>query len=94
MKSIVLLKITSGRVNEVHDRLRQMQTVKEWRSSFGRYEAAAVLQADSLEDLWQLLEYDIRPICGVIGVFPCLIPDDRSLEDPPDHVREFVGMAI
>jgi hypothetical protein len=71
-----------------------MQTVKEWRSSFGRYEAAAMVQADSLEELWQLLEYDIRPIHGVVGIFPCLIPDERSLVDPPDHVREFAEMRI
>ena len=71
-----------------------MQTVKEWQTSYGRYEAAAMVQGDSLEDLWQILTCQIGPICGVVGAFPCLIPDEWSLENPPEHVREFVGMGI
>jgi hypothetical protein len=93
MKSIVLLTTKPNRVNEVHNNLRQLQPVLECCTSFGRYDEAAIIWGESLEELWQILASQIRPMCGVAEVFPCLIEDDRSLMDPPQHVREFVGLC-
>ncbi len=93
MKSIVLLKIRPGQVTEVHNRLRQLQTVLECCTSFGCYDEAAIIQGESLEELWRILTSQIRPICGVIETFPCLIDDVGSLKDPPEYVREFVGVS-
>jgi hypothetical protein len=67
-----------------------MHTVLECCTSFGRYDEAAVIQAESLEELWQIITSQIRPICGVLDIFPCLIEDGRSLKNPPKHVQEFV----
>ncbi len=55
MKSIVLLKIRPGQVTEVHNRLRQLQTVLECCTSFGCYDEAAIIQGESLEELWRIL---------------------------------------
>ncbi len=93
MKSIVLLTVSSGQVNQVHERLGQLQTVLECCRPFGRYDAAAIVQAESLEELWQILTLHIRPICGVLEIFPCLIEEGRSLNNPPEHVREFASNA-
>ena len=90
MKSIVLLKIRLGQANEVHSRLRQLRTVLECSTPFGRYDEAAIIQAESLEGLWQIITTQIRTICGVIEIFPCLIEEGRSLKNPPLHVKEFI----
>ena len=93
MKSIVLLKIRSGQVNDVHNRLRQLQTVLECCVSFGRYDEAAIIQAESLEELWQVITSQIRTICGVLEIFPCLIEEDKSLKNPPEHIQEFAQIS-
>ena len=93
MKSIVLLKIRSGQANEVHNRLGQMQTVLECCTSFGRYDEAAIIQAESLEELRQIITSQIRSISGIVDIFPCLIEEGRSLKDPPEHVQEFVQIG-
>ena len=90
MKSIVLLKIRPGQVNEAHNKLRQLQTVLECCISYGQYDEAAVIRAETLEELWQIIKFQIKPICGVVDIFPCLIEEDRSLKNPPQHVRDFI----
>jgi DNA-binding Lrp family transcriptional regulator len=93
MKSIVLFKIRSGQANEVHNRLGQLQTVLECYTSFGRYDEAAIIQAENLEELWQIITCQIRSICGGVDVFPCLIEEGRSLKNPPEHVQEFIQIS-
>ncbi len=91
MKAIVLLKITSGEVDEAYYRLKKLNVVSECCMPFGRYNAAAVTQAESLEELWQIVSCQIGGICGVIETFPCLIQEDMSLSNPPQHVQDFVA---
>ncbi len=93
MKAIVLLKITSGKVGEVCNILKQLNIVLESCMPFGRYDAAAVIQAESLEETWQIITSQIKPIAGVIEIFPCLLGDDRSLRNLPEHVQEFVAIG-
>jgi hypothetical protein len=81
-----------GGVLEVYARLKEVQEAKDCRMGFGRYEAAAMDQAASLEDLWHVLICQIVPMRGVVGIFPCLVLDDQSLESLPEHVLEFAGM--
>ena len=90
MKAIVLLKITSGEANKVNHTLKEQKTVLECCAPFGRYDAAAIIQAESLEDIWQIITSRIRKTSGVIETFPCLIEDDKSLENLPDFMREFI----
>ncbi len=93
MKAIVLLKITSGKVDEVYNTLKTLKAVLESCMPFGRYDAAAVIQAENLEELWQIISSQIKPIDGIVGTFPCLIEEDKSLENPPEHVQEFVTVG-
>ena len=90
MKAIVLLKITSGEANKVNNTLKEQKTVLECCAPFGRYDAAAIIQAESLEDIWQIITSRIRKTSGVIETFPCLLEDDKSLENLPDFMQEFV----
>lgn len=93
MKAIVLLKITSGEVGDAYYRLKQLDTVSECCTPFGRYDAAVTTQAESLEELWQIVSEQIGEVGGVVQTFPCLIKDEMSLENPPEHVREFVSIG-
>jgi hypothetical protein len=93
MKAIVLLKVSSGHMNEVHSRLRQLQTGMECCTSFGPYDEAAVVRVDSQEGLWQIPTCQIGPSCGVVEIFPCLIEDGMSLKSPPVQVWESVGIS-
>ncbi len=89
MKSIVLLKIRSGQVNEVHNRLRQLQTVLECCMSYGRYDEAAIIQAETLEELWQIIASQIKPICWCRRDIS-LLDRRRQVSKEPAGARERV----
>jgi hypothetical protein len=88
MKSIVLLKTEPGEANAVHGRLKRMSVVNECCTPFGRYGGAALIEGDSLEDLWQMIRLELNLVRGVVEAFPCLVGDDKSLRNPPDHLKE------
>ena len=89
MKSIVLLRTRPGEAKAVHERLKRLSVVSECCTPFGRYDAAAVIEGDSLEELWEIVRVDLNLVRGVIGSFPCLITDEQSLRDPPEHLKQF-----
>ncbi len=93
MKAIVLLKITSGKAGEVCNILKQLNTILESCIPFGRYDAAVLIQAESLEEMWQLISCQINAIPGVVEAFPCLIQNDKSLKNLPEHVQEFIAIG-
>ena len=93
MKAIVLLKITSGEMDEAFYQLKKLNIVTECCKPFGRYDAAAMTQAESLEELWQIVSCQIGGICGVIETFPCLIQEDMSLNHLPQHVQDFAALS-
>jgi len=88
MKSIVLLKTKSGEANAVHERLKRLSVVSECCTPFGRYDAAAMIEGESLEDLWHIVKIELNLVRGVVATFPCLIEDGQSLRNPPEHVKE------
>ncbi len=88
MKSIVLLKTKSGEDTAVHERLKRLSVVSECCTPFGRYDAAAMIEGESLEELWDIVRVELKLVRGVTESFPCLIEDDHSLRNPPDHLKE------
>ena len=88
MKSIVLLKTKSGEAIAVHERLQRLSVVSECCTPFGRYDAAAMIEGESLEELWNIVRVELNLVRGVVETFPCLVEDDRSLRNPPDHLKE------
>ncbi len=89
MKSIVLLKTGSGEASAVHERLQRLSVVSECCTPFGRYDAAALIEGESLEELWQIVRVELNLVRGVVESFPCLLEDDCSLRNPPEHLKEF-----
>ncbi len=88
MKSIVLLQTGQGEAGAVLERLKRLSVVSECCTPFGRYDAAALIEAETLEDLWQIIRVELNRVRGVEGCLPCLIADEMSLRNPPEHVKE------
>ena len=88
MKAIVLLKTESGEGKAVHERLKRLSVVSECCTPFGRYDAAAMIEGESLEELWNIVRVELNQVRGVVESFPCLVDDDKSLRNPPDHLKE------
>ena len=88
MKSIVLLKTKSGEANAVHERLKRLSVVSECCTPFGRYDAAAMIEGESLEELWEIVRVEVNMVRGVVFSLPCLIEDTQSLRNPPEHLKE------
>ncbi len=88
MKSIILLKTEPGEAKAVHERLKRLSVVSECCTPFGRYDVAAMIEGETLEDLWQIIRVDLNLVRGVDGCLPCLIANDMSLRNPPEHVKE------
>ena len=89
MRSIVLLTTKSGEASAVHERLKRLSVVSECCTQFGRYDAAAMIEGESLEELWEIVRVELNLVRGVTGCFPCLIEDSHSLRNPPEHLKDF-----
>ncbi len=88
MKSIVLLRTEAGEARAVHERLKRLSVVSECCTPFGRYDAAALIEGESLEELWEIVRVELNMVRGVVESLPCLVEDDYSLRHPPDHLKE------
>jgi DNA-binding Lrp family transcriptional regulator len=78
MKAIVLVKFASLETRDGYRHLKHLKTVIESHMVYGRFDAVATIQADSLEDIRHIILSDIQPIPGVIETMPCLILEDES----------------
>ena len=88
MKSIVLLKTQAGEAQAVLERLKRLSVVSECCVPFGRYDAAAMIEGETLEELWQIVRVEINRVRGVEESFPCMVDDSHSLRHPPEHLME------
>lgn len=82
MKAIVLLKITSGEVRAAYRCLKRLERVSECCMTFGRYDAAAIINADTLEEIRNIIISNIQPIPGVTETLTSLVVEDEFLENP------------
>lgn len=73
-----MLKITSLETREAYRLLKDIRCVSKSYLMYGRYDAAAILEAQSLEDIRQVLFSDIQPIPGVLDILPCIIAEDGN----------------
>ncbi len=88
MKSMVLITTAPGEAGAVFERLKRLSVVHECCTPFGRYDVAAMIEGETLEDLWHTVRAELNCIRGVVSTFPCLVEDDRSLHSPPEHLKE------
>ena len=71
-KAFVLIETAVGRTKEVVAAVRQLQGVKSVDTVTGPYDIIAVLEAESLNDIGDLVTGKIHPVAGISRTVTCL----------------------
>ena len=71
-KAFVLIETAVGRTKEVATALRQLEAVKSVDPVTGPYDVIAVVEADTLNDIGELVTGKIHPIAGISRTVTCL----------------------
>ena len=72
MKAYVLINTQTMETAEVVRMLRKMKGVVAADVTFGPYDAAAIVEANDLATLSQIIVHEIRSLPGVIDTITCL----------------------
>lgn len=75
MKAYILINVRTGYVVEVLSHLKRIEGVLEANMTFGPYDVVAIVQANDLQDLGQMLAHSVQPIPGVEETLTCLAVD-------------------
>jgi DNA-binding Lrp family transcriptional regulator len=73
MKAYVLITVRPGSVPEVLGNLHHLKSVSEASMTFGPYDVVAVIQADDVNQLGNIIATGIQPIPGVLDTMTCLV---------------------
>ena len=71
-KAYVLIETAVGRNKDVAAALKQLKGVKSVDSVTGPYDIIAIAEAESLNDIGDLVTAKIHPIAGVARTVTCL----------------------
>ncbi|MEJ2265316.1 MAG: Lrp/AsnC ligand binding domain-containing protein [Anaerolineales bacterium] len=72
MKAYILISIRTGEIHEVVRQLRRLKGVIEANMTFGPYDAIAVVEANDVNHLGNILASQIQPIPGVVETLTCI----------------------
>jgi DNA-binding Lrp family transcriptional regulator len=72
MKAYVLIKVRTGDLREVLRHLKSVQGVVEANMTFGPFDAVAIVQAENVNHLGQIIAMGIQPIPGILETLTCL----------------------
>ena len=72
MKAYVLIKIHAGDLREALRHLKSVQGVVEANMTFGPFDAVAIVKADNVNHLGQIIAMGIQPIPGILETLTCL----------------------
>ena len=72
MKAYILIKIRAGEVKEVVRQMRKIDRIVEANMTFGPYDAVAVIDAQDISSIGNLIASVIQPIPGVEQTLTCL----------------------
>lgn len=75
MKAYVLVKTRTGEIRDVVRTMRRVTGVVEANMTFGPYDLVAIIQADDVRHLGQILATGVQPIPGVVETLTCLAID-------------------
>ncbi len=71
-KAFVLIETTVGRTSEVATALKQLKGVKSVNAVTGPYDVIAVIAAETLNDIGDIVTGKIHPIAGISRTVTCL----------------------
>jgi len=72
-KAFVLIETAVGKSKEVVAALRQLQGMKSVDTVTGPYDVIAVIEAETLNDIGDLVTGKIHPIAGISRTVTCLV---------------------
>ena len=76
MKAYVLINVRPGGVREVVRDLHRVEGVLEANMTFGPYDVVAVVQANDINHLGNILAANVQQIPGVIETLTCLAVEE------------------
>ena len=75
MKAYVLLTARTGEVTAVVRQMKRIEGVLDAHTTFGPYDAVAVIEANDIKKVGTIVHGDIHPIPGVLDTLTCLAVD-------------------
>jgi DNA-binding Lrp family transcriptional regulator len=72
MKAYVLIVVRTGEIHKVVHQLRRVDGVLETSMTFGPYDAIAVVEAEDIKGIGDIIVSQIQPIPGVRETLTCL----------------------
>lgn len=75
MKAFALINIRTGEVRDVVKQLAKVEGVIEAHTTFGPYDAIAIIETEDLNQLGKTMTQSIQPIPGVTHTLTCLSVD-------------------
>ena len=72
MKAYISIKVRAGEAKEVVRQLRKIEKVVEANMTFGPYDAVAVIDAQDISSIGNLIAGAIQPIPGIEQTLTCL----------------------
>ncbi len=72
-KAFVLIEVQVGRTSGVVDEMRQLEEIKSADPVTGPYDIIAIIEAESLNDIGDLLTTKVHPIAGISRIVTCLV---------------------
>jgi DNA-binding Lrp family transcriptional regulator len=71
-KAFILIETAVGRTKEVVTNIRKLKGVKSVDTVTGPYDVIAIIEAESLNDIGDLVTGKIHPIAGISRTVTCL----------------------
>ena len=75
MKAYVLITVRTGEVTAVVRQIKRVTGVLEAHITFGPYDAVAIVQADSIQQIGIVIHEEMHPIPGVLDTLTCIAID-------------------
>ena len=72
-KAFVLIETVVGRTKEVGTGLRRLEEVKSVDTVTGPYDIIAVVEAETLNEIGDLVTEKIHPVTGISRTVTCLV---------------------
>ncbi len=71
-KAYVLIEAQVGKTKQVVDAIRELQGVVSVDFVTGPYDAIAIIQAETLNDIGELIVTKVHPVSGISRTVTCL----------------------
>jgi len=81
-RAYVLINTEAGLEQEVVNQLKTMKSVKEAYTVYGVYDAIALVETEKMDDLKNIVSYELRKINGVRSTVTMMVAEGKKAETP------------